>query len=159
MKAIKITQEIKEKNKRYELSFVKNNNVGDVIKIGFPNKFHVTKPVSGGYKNRTDLHSKDGWKDVVIADHNPLTHRLGDIELQGDVYTHPIIQLDNETIINNVSEQLGDYLDEEYPLWERIKHTAYGSEAMLAMIQENEIFYFMPIWVSVPKFFSAETIQ
>ena len=75
------------------------------------------------------------------------THRVERVETYNDEnigellplweVTYTLHQLSNEQIKANVEQTLGDYLDEVYPLWERIKHTSIGSEAMLSMIQGN----------------------
>lgn len=79
----------------------------------------------------------DGWKQVELPQYDGRTHRLGEYYDNGTVVTKDAIQLSNEQIAQNVANELGSYLDEVYPLWERIKHTAYGSECMLAMIQQQ----------------------
>src|SRR5690554_2701990 len=79
MKAIKITQEIKDKNKKYGISWL-TKPTDTIIAVPFPNSFYVNQPVSGGYKTRTDLHEADGWKVPEIPEYDPKTHKLGDIE-------------------------------------------------------------------------------
>lgn len=103
MKAIKITQDIKDKNAKYSLNFVNNNAVGTIVKRGFPSKFHVTEPVSGGYANRTDLHEADGWQDVIIPSYNSSTQKLGStvIEVEG-VFTYEVIDKTEQEIQNQL---------------------------------------------------------
>lgn len=80
MKAIVITAEIKEKNKKYNLSFVQKNPVGKLIQTNLPSKFFVSEPCSGNYHLRTDLHQQDDWLDVVIPEnYNPKLHKLGEL--------------------------------------------------------------------------------
>jgi len=99
MSAIKITQEIKDKNAKYNIAFVKNNAVGTIVKRGFPNKFHVTAPCSGGYATRTDLHDSDGWKTPIMPVYNSATQRLGTQLLEvGNDFTYPIINLSQQEI-------------------------------------------------------------
>lgn len=105
MKAIKITQEIKDKNARYKLSFVENNNVDSIVRIGFPNKFYVTEPVSGGYASRTDLHTADGWKDVIIPSYNTTTQYLGDIIESGNDFTYDVLNKSEQQIQNEAIAQ------------------------------------------------------
>lgn len=64
-KAIKITEEIKTKNRRYRLGFVERNAVDSIVYEVIPNTFFVTEPCSGGYRSRVDLHEDDGWKEPV----------------------------------------------------------------------------------------------
>jgi len=104
--AIKITQAIKNKNKRYNLSFVKNNPIGSIIKKSLPNKFYVTEPVSGGYANRIDLHSDDGWGDIIIPPYNTETQKLGTILIESDNdFTYKVFDLSQEEIIDLKNEK------------------------------------------------------
>lgn len=98
-KAIKITQDIKDKNAKYNLNFVKNNDVDSIVKTGFPRKFYVTEPVSGGYQTRTDLHESDGWKDIIIPSYNSQTQKLGTTVIEvDDTFTYEVIDLSQEEI-------------------------------------------------------------
>ena len=88
--------------------------------------------------NNIEQQQVDGWKPLVTPEYNYRIEKLGDIVLDGEVYKYTVEPLPVETVVENVQDELGSYLDDVYPLWERIKHTAYGSEAMLAMIQGTE---------------------
>lgn len=69
MKAIKVTQLIKDQNPHLNLV------VNSYLK-GLVNKFWVTEKVDGGYKGRTDLHDVDGWKELITPSYNPTTHTI-----------------------------------------------------------------------------------
>lgn len=104
MAAIKITQEIKTKNKKYGLSFVENNPIGTIVSTGFPRKFYVTEPVSGGYASRTDLHVLDGWKiPVVPVEYNSDTQKLGSLIEVGNDFVYQLINLTQDEI--DIKEQ------------------------------------------------------
>ncbi|MGB1307541.1 MAG: hypothetical protein ACPG6B_01425 [Oceanihabitans sp.] len=80
MKAIVITQEIKDKNKKYALPFVTNNAVGTLVKTQLPSKFFVTTPFSADYQKHTELHALDGFLEIVVPEnYNPLLHELGEL--------------------------------------------------------------------------------
>jgi hypothetical protein len=104
MKAIIITNEIKEKNEKYQIPFVKNNSVGAIVITNFPQKFFVSEPVSGGYGSRTDLHEADGWRDVIqpVLGANQI---VGEIyyDAVNDVFTYPVISLTTEQIEANIA--------------------------------------------------------
>lgn len=93
-KAIKITQEIKDKNAKYRLPFVENNAVGEIVRTSLPTKFYVTEPISGSYQIRTDLHALDGWKDIVEPSYDPETQKLGNTVIEvGNDFTYEVIAL------------------------------------------------------------------
>ena len=107
MIAIEITQEIKDKNAKYNLSFVKNNAVGTKVIKSLPNKFHVTSPVSGGYKTRIDLHKPDGFKGVVSPVYDALTQKLGKELIDSDdelTFTYEVIELTAQEITDLVEQ-------------------------------------------------------
>ncbi len=111
MIAIEITQEIKDKNAKYNLRFVKGNDVGVKVKTTLPNKFHVTEPCSGGYKTRTDLHTNDGFKEIVIPSFDAVTQKLGTDLIDSDgklTFTYEVIDLTAQEVID-----LADQVNEQ----------------------------------------------
>ncbi len=84
MKGIKITSELKSKNELFK------NREGFYIG-SIPNKFHGTERIVGGYAGRTDLHSVDGWKEVVQPTYNTETHKLGTPIEEGNVITYTVL--------------------------------------------------------------------
>jgi len=52
-------------------------------------------------------------------------------------HTWKAIQLYNEQIIDNLTHHMGNYLDTEYPLHKRDKHSAEGCYYLLARIEDN----------------------
>ena len=102
MAAIIITEEIKEKNRKYNLRWVENAQIDDIVVRSFPTQFHVSEPISGGYENRTDLHETDGWGNVIPV--NPgLNQKRGKIiPIEGSPdFTYQIIDLTPEEIEAN----------------------------------------------------------
>jgi len=80
-----------------------------------------------------------------IFDENKSSLKIGEIELTSDVYEnhkhllianqlYDIIDYPKEVIINKLNTSLGNYLDEQYPLWERAKHAGEGNYILLDMI-------------------------
>lgn len=99
MPSIKITQEIKDKNDRYNYTWLSNAVVDDIVLRGLPNKFFVTEPISGGYQTRTDLHEADGWQTPVVPNgYNPETQILGVIVDIDGIHTYALIDLTTEEI-------------------------------------------------------------
>lgn len=105
MKAIRVTQEIKDKNKSLrEHSKIINAKVGDVLRyVTLPNKFHVTKNVAGGYNEATDLHEADGWKLFTVDSFDSRTQYVDRTEI-----------IEEETrftwlIKNKTQEQIDEY--------------------------------------------------
>jgi len=99
MKAIIITQEIKDKCARYGL--YETTNVGTIV-TSMPRQFFVTAPVSGYYRTRTDLHEADGWRDVVQPTIG-VNQRRGPIYFDepNNVFTYEVIDLTPEEIEAN----------------------------------------------------------
>lgn len=115
MLAIKITQEIKDKNKRYNLPFVKDNAIGKIVKTSLPNKFYVKFPVSGGYRNRKDLHIEDGFKTISTPSFDTETHKLGNIILEVDNdFIYNTIALTEKEIANNIKTKQDQPIQEEF---------------------------------------------
>lgn len=50
-------------------------------------------------------------------------------------YDWKVVNHSKETVIQKLNESLGIYLDEQYPIWERIKHAGEGNYILLAMIE------------------------
>ena len=47
----------------------------------------MTENVVGGYKNRTDLHFADGWKEFITPSYDSATQKLGDIIEEDNIVT------------------------------------------------------------------------
>lgn len=73
MKAIKVTQELKDKNKLFE------KREAGFIHVGIPKVFHGAENIVGGYDSRTDLHDVDGWKTPITPAYDSATQRLGEL--------------------------------------------------------------------------------
>ena len=102
MKAILATQELIDNN----AEFFSGVEVDSIVKKNIPDKFNGEENINaGGYRNRTDLHILDGWKDVVIPSYNTQTQKLGGLVLDVDVYTYEVIDLTQEEINANIIVQ------------------------------------------------------
>ena len=102
MIGIEITQEIKDQNDVPQ-------SVGTIItRNNYPSQWWVTERVVGGYRNRTDLHAVDGWKDVVQPTVDPDTQVRGGIILDevNDVFTYEVIDCTQEEIDAKAEEKL-----------------------------------------------------
>lgn len=97
MKAIQVTQDLKNKN----LEFFANNTVGQIVQKAIPNRFNGVENVVGGYASREDLQALDGWKEVVIPTFDSATQKRGNtLILSGYNYTYEVIALTESEILD-----------------------------------------------------------
>ena len=95
MKAIKITQDLIDKNKHlYKENDLDTFRLYDIL----PNKFYGVEKVDGGYMNRTDLHEQDGFLEYVKPEYDNTTHKLGDFIKDANTYTREVIAMTQEEI-------------------------------------------------------------
>lgn len=92
MNAIRISNQIKARNTQ---NWVQNREVGDIVLKGvYPNRFYVTENVIGGYSQRTDLHSADGWRPYISlvdgTDYDSATQKLNTNLIVGYPIGNPI---------------------------------------------------------------------
>ena len=100
MKAIKVTQTLKDKNIIFN-----NNVVGSIVIKNVPNKFYGTENFVGGYHLRDDLQLIDGWKDVISPTYNSETQKLGELILDDENYTYEVIDLTEQEIRQRILDQ------------------------------------------------------
>ena len=141
MKIILITQELKDRNKLF-----RNREVGSYYTGIIPNKFWGLERIIGGYAERTDLHKKDGWYDLVTpqpAENEKLGRRYFDAE--NEVYTYHLIPKTEEDLkqekVSNSQMKRGELLRE-------IQENKVIEE-MQAVTDENkllEVSDLFPIW-------------
>lgn len=147
MKAIIITQEIKDKCARYGL--YKTTPVGTIV-TSMPKQFYVTEPVSGDYRTRTDLHEQDGWGDVIPV--NPgLNQKLGQIiPIEGSPdFTYEVIDLTPEEIAQNIESAAEQEKEEFIQLKAKEKIETELQEITDDNVAlENQAGY--PLWSSFP---------
>jgi len=67
--------------------------------------------------NNTEQQIADGWKDLVQPSYNTQTQKLGDLVLDGDVYTYEVLDLPqeeiNQRIINQSSSEKEQLIQEK----------------------------------------------
>jgi hypothetical protein len=104
MKAILITQNIKDKNKAY-----KNNTLGSVV-IGLPNRFFGNQLVINKYKDLEHLHAPDGWFPVAEKQLITSHQRYGVIEFDADnlQFVYPIIDFTSQEIEDFEQSKIDD---------------------------------------------------
>ena len=110
MKAITITQQVKDNNRSF-----KSYPLGIKIFTTLPNKFCGTENVTGSYQNRTDLHEEDGFWNIEklpLGEHQ----KYGAIEQKGTekLYHYPIIDFTEEEITAAQEIEQNAPLNEEY---------------------------------------------
>lgn len=111
--------------------------------VNYPN-LNIQDPVIGHMHNEEYYFIEE--LDRPVYDYR--THKLIRTETFTEELKHPHLpiyrisykaeRLSDEEIIIHLSTALGQYLDELYPNWERIKHNAQGSEILLQMFQGLE---------------------
>lgn len=144
--AIKITQEIKDKNERYNIPFVENNAVGKIVKTSFPNKFYVTEPVSGGYATRTDLHEADGFKEIIVPSYNSETQKLGNVVIEvNNNFTYEVINLTQQEIEDRIISQAQSSRDAklQQATIEQAAQTFQNLEDVETVLANSEAY---PLW-------------
>lgn len=81
MKAILVTEINKNANK----DFFKGNAIGEYVAKQLPLRYNGVIISNGGnYRDRTDLHLLDGFKDLVQPVFDSLTHKRGN-----EIIEHP----------------------------------------------------------------------
>lgn len=104
MKAIKVTQTLKDQNK-----FLENRTVGDWYIGNIPDVFITAEGQIHGFKSRADLHSALGWKDVIqptIGENQKRTNEI--IESETSI-TYAVVDLTDaelEALIPNQISKL-----------------------------------------------------
>jgi hypothetical protein len=95
MKAIKITQQLKDLNK----DLFKNNLVGqirelkEIAKSFYSINYNIGQRTDGYQTLDNSIHESDGFFDYVEPVYNALTQKLGDIYFNINVFTKPVINL------------------------------------------------------------------
>ena len=141
MKAILATQVLIDKN----AEFFSGVAVDSIVKKNIPDKFNGEENINaGGYRNRTDLHILDGWKDVVIPSYNTQTQKLGGLVLDVDVYTYEVIDLTQEEINANIIAQSEGEKQQliEQKLAEQVVSEAQVADDTTAL--DNQVLF--PFW-------------
>jgi hypothetical protein len=105
MKAIKVTQELKDKN----ADFFANNTVNKIVAKNVPINFHgVENQNAGNYISRTDLQELDGWKDIVqptLTDTQKRGQLIDNPNDGGVTATYEVIDLTQEEIQQRLISQ------------------------------------------------------
>src|SRR6056297_1426089 len=86
MKAIKLTQDLKDLNQK----LFEDREVGEIFKISIPKTLNRETGLVSRYDLQTDLHEEDGIKDLSYPENfNPELQNLGEIveTESGYVYT------------------------------------------------------------------------
>lgn len=146
IKAIKITQEVKDKNPNS--ASIQSSELDIIIRMSVPNMFFGTENVLGGYPLREDLHELDGFKEIVSPSYNISTHKLG-TELIDSVdntsFTYSVISKSQEEIQSElISISEGNKSDKVQKAQEAMALTELMNETDIPTILGNMDVY--PIW-------------
>lgn len=102
MKAIYVTQELKDKN----ADFFNGVDVDTLVARNVPiNFWGVEKQNAGNYRSREDLQELDGWKDIV----NPVigeNQKRGELVMDGEVATYEVLELTQEELDAKIPTQI-----------------------------------------------------
>lgn len=142
MKAIKVTQTLKDQNK-----FLENRTVGSWYIGNVPDVFIIDDGQIHGYKARVDLHASHGWKDFTqptIGENQKLTNEIIESETTA---TYAVVDLTEEEIVSTLKSQAES--DREVVIQERLKaQVVNDAQAIVddAEALDNSVVY--PFWES-----------
>ena len=150
MKAIKITEELKDNNpKLFE------GAVGDIVRVDVPKVFGKGDVIIFGYDTLTDMHEQDGFKNLVTPEYDTDVEKLGNIVESGLNYTYEVLALTDEEIKqrkeNEAQSERLQKLEEEKT---RQADEVFQNKTEVDEILENETAY--PLWNNFDDGFSFE---
>lgn len=89
MKAIRVTQELKDLNPTFFESMV----VGEIYKVNPPNVFNRADGKVLGYRYNEVMQAEDGFKDIIIPNYDSTIQKFGElIEIDGE-FTYEVLPL------------------------------------------------------------------
>jgi len=106
----------------------------------YPRK-EISEPLTGA----GDIQMYAVIENIPVYDASESYLSVGEIELTTEIYEgnehilianqlYEVINYTSEDVINKLNESLGTHLDENYPIWERVKHAGEGNYILLSMI-------------------------
>jgi len=102
MKAIKLTQELKEKNPK----LFANMQVGQIYRFNPPKKIVIGDYVVHGFDKNKDLQNEVGFKDLIIPEYDQSTEKLGEIIVDGENYTYEVVPLTDKELDAKIPNQM-----------------------------------------------------
>jgi len=102
MKAIKITQELKENNPK----LFANMQVRKTYRFQPPKKIVIGDYVVHGFDKNKDLQNEVGFKDLIIPEYDQSTEKLGEIIVDGENYTYEVVPLTDKELDAKIPNQM-----------------------------------------------------
>src|SRR6056297_2830333 len=102
MKALKLTQELKENNPK----MFANMQVGQIYRFNPPKKIVIGDYVVHGFDKNKDLRNEVGFKDLIIPVYDQSTEKLGEIIVDGENYTYEVVPLTEEELDDRIPNQM-----------------------------------------------------
>jgi len=102
MKAIKITQELKDENPK----LFANMQVGQIYRFNPPKKIVIEDYVVHGFDKNDDLQNEVGFKNLIIPEYDQSTEKLGEIIEDGENYTYEVMPLTDEELDARIPNEM-----------------------------------------------------
>jgi len=102
MKAIKITQKLKENNPK----MFANMQVGQIYRFNPPKKIVIGDYVVHGFDKNNELRNEVGFKDLTIPVYDQSTEKLGEIIADGENYTYEVVPLTEKELDAKIPNQM-----------------------------------------------------
>ena len=102
MKAIKLTQELKENNPK----LFANMQVGQIYRFNPLKKIVIGDYVVHGFDKNNELQNEVGFKDLTIPVYDQSTEKLGEIIVDGENYTYEVLPLTDEELDAKIPNQM-----------------------------------------------------
>ena len=102
MKAIKLTQKLKENNPK----MFANMQVGQIYRFNPPKKIVIGDYVVHGFDKNKDLRNEVGFKDLTIPVYDQSTEKLGEIIVDGKNYTYEVAPLTDKELDDRIPNQM-----------------------------------------------------
>jgi len=102
MKAIKITQELKDENPK----LFANMQVGQIYRFNPPKKIVIEDYAVHGFDKNDDLQNEVGFKNLIIPEYDQSTEKLGEIIEDGENYTYEVIPLTDEELDARIPNEM-----------------------------------------------------
>ena len=102
MKALQITQELKENNPK----LFANMQVGQIYRFNPPKKMIIGDYVVHGFDKNNELQNEVGFKDLIIPVYDQSTEKLGGIIVDGENYTYEVVPLTDEELDAKIPNQM-----------------------------------------------------
>lgn len=102
MKAIRVTQELKDLNP----AFFENMVVGQIYEVNPPNVFIRADGEALGYKYNEAMQTEDGFKNIIIPNYDSNTEKLGELIEVDNEFTYDVLSLTEEELDARIPREI-----------------------------------------------------